>query len=355
MVVSNSILAISPFLANLFHIKRKLLTEALDYYGGVETHNDLLAYITSYRHPILGPLARALLQPPPNTAPNTSFSYLGFLPITLVCVGLYNRATRSMMLPWLGLLSVFLILRLGSTLQINGTVVLEGILLLPKYYLDLWFPTLFRPLDLTQFFMAGAQFPWAVLTCFGLRALRKSFTAFKQPRYILALILIVAFEYFVPVQMEYVGPISGNPFSAERLAYLDWLKQEDDDEIALINLPLDRANSKLYLYYQSISGYPQTEGAISRTPDNAYDYIKANPVLGFWYDNHPTNCVLEDRDDYIAGVTQLLEDGFTHVVHHYGLYYWQRHIEDFRYVDPVYSDEFVAIYRLDDLRESYPT
>lgn len=334
--------------------QRQALTEALDYYGGGESHNDLLAHVTSYRHPVLGPLARALLQPPPKSAPNTSFSYLGFLPIALVCVGLYNRETRSMMLPWLGLLSVFLILRLGSTLQINGTMVFEGILLLPKYYLDLWFPAIFRPFDLTQFFIAGAQFPWAVLTCFGLRALRKSFPAFGQPRYILALILIVSFEYFVPVQMEYADPISGNPFSEERLAYLDWLKQENDDSIALINLPLDRANSKLYLFYQSLSGYPQTEGAISRTPDSAHDYIRANQVLRFWYENRPTNCVLEDRNDYFAGVTQLQEDGFTHVVHHYGLYYWERVIDSFRYVDPAYSDEFVAIYRLSDLLSSCP-
>lgn len=332
--------------------QREALEEAWDYYGGGQSHNDLLAHVTSYRHPVLGPLARELLQPPPNTLPNTSFSYLGFLPLALLVAGLRNRETRSMMLPWLGLLSVFLILRLGSTLQINGTVVFEGILLLPKYYLDLWFPALFRPLDLTQFYMAGAQFPWAVLSCYGLIALRKPFPAFKQRRHILALILIVAFEYFVPVQMEFVDPISGNPISEERLAYLDWLKQTGDDDIALVNLPLDRANSKLYLFYQSLGGYPQTEGGISRTPDSAYDYIRANAVLRTWYENRPTNCVLDDRDDYVAGISQLLEDGFTHVVHHYGFYYWERHIEDFRYVDPVYSDDYVSIYRLTDLRAS---
>ena len=124
------------------------------------------------------------------------------------------------------------------------------------------------------------------------------------------------------------------------------------EDIALINLPLGRDNAKVYLYYQSLTGYAQTEGGISRPPTSLYDYFRANPVLNKWLEQQPTNCVIQDRDEYLAGFTQLAEDGFTHIIHHYGFYFWQRQIESFHYVEPAYSDDYVSIYRLTDMLES---
>ena len=326
------------------------LDEALTYYPQGESHKDLLLIFSNPRHPVLGPLAKAHLQSSV-VAVSGGGSYIGLLPLALTVIGLKNRGNRSMMLPWLGLCLVFLLLRLGSTLQING-IAFDGVLL-PKHYLNQLFPSIFVPFNIVERFMAGARFPLAVLACFGLVALRERYSFAASPRFVLALILLASFENYIPVQLESLDPITGQPFSEERLAYLNWLEMEDSD-VRLINLPFGRDNAKLYNFYQLLSGYPQTEGAISRPPASVYDYIRANPVLSIWLELRPTNCVIQGRDGYLEGITQLADDGFTHVIHHYGFYFWERHIESFRYVDPAYSDDYVSIYRLKDLLESCP-
>ena len=327
------------------------LDEAMTYYHQGESHSDLVYFLASPLHPFLGPLAEAIFQTPDSDA-MIRISYLGLAPLALIGIGLYRRGARRKMLPWLGLCLVFLVLRLGSTLQINGTE-FDGILL-PKYYLDQLFPSVFEAFNVAGRFMAGARLPLAVLSCFGLIALRDLYPVAARPRFILALILIVAFEYFIPVRMQSLDPITHKPFTEERLAFLDWLEGEETDDIRLINLPFGRDNAKLYSFYQVLGGYPQTEGAISRPPDSAYDYIRANQVLSIWYEHRPTNCVIQVRDDYLEGLTQLVEDGFSHIVHHRGFYFWERHLENFRYVDPAYSDDYVSIYRLSELIDSCP-
>ena len=72
----------------------------------------------------------------------------------------------------------------------------------------------------------------------------------------LVLIGIVAFEFHIPVK--------GNLIPQEQFDFLDWLAEEEDSgEIRLINLPMGRGSSKRYNLYQSLSGYPHAEGAIS--------------------------------------------------------------------------------------------
>jgi hypothetical protein len=72
------------------------------------------------------------------------------------------------------------------------------------------------------------------------------------------------------------------------------------------------------------------------------------------HEQRPTNCVIQVRDEYLDGLTQLAQDGFSHVVHHHRLYYWTEHIENFRYIEPAYSDDCVSIYRLSDMIDSCP-
>ena len=115
---------------------------------------------------------------------------------------------------------------------------------------------------------------------------------------------------------------------------------------------MGRKTSKRYNLYQSLSGYPHAEGAISRTPDSAFDYIRANQLLNAWHNQHPIHCEMTDRDAYLSGLAQLEQDGFSHIVHHRQLKYWDKISESFRYVKPAYSDGFVSIYRLSDLRDS---
>ena len=201
--------------------------------------------------------------------------------------------------------------------------------------------------------MMGALLPLAVLSCYGLVALRKRYAFAAKPAFVLALVVIVTLEYHIPVEPNRIFPEGNGTISSERLAFLDWLKQEDGD-IRLINLPMGRKQSKIYNLYQSLSGFPHAEGAISRTPDSAYDYIRANLLLNGWHRSYPIRCDNVEREAYLTALARLQQDGFSHVVHHRRLYAWKNVTDSFKQLDPAYEDDFVAIYRLRDLEASCP-
>ena len=110
-----------------------------------------------------------------------------------------------------------------------------------------------------------------------------------RSRIILAFIAIVAFEYYSPI--PHIAKPNFSSFTTdERLAFLDWLESEGPGDINLINLPMGKFSSLRYSFFQSLSGYPQVEGYLSRTPGSAYAYIKANFVLNEWYGYRPIHC-----------------------------------------------------------------
>ena len=218
------------------------LDRAIASAGDTEFWSDLISFFVNSKNPILGPLADTVFQISENT-PIGRKSYLGFLPLGLAGIGLFNRGTRRKMLPWLGIFLVFLVLSLGSTLSINGTV-FPGIKL-PKHYLNQLLPFVFSPFHRLNFFMTGAWLPLAVLSCFGLAALRNWASFAARPGFILALILIVAFEYYSPIDEDSYSTWR-DVVAEERLAFLDWLKQEETNEIRLINLPFGWHNSQRY-------------------------------------------------------------------------------------------------------------
>lgn len=309
-----------------------------------ESRSDALSYFINYRNPFIGPLAETVMVFPTGGHISTT-SYLGYLPLALIFFGLFAHATRRRMLPWAFLCAVFLVMRLGSHLNVNGTMYPD--IMLPKYYLDQILPAAFESFWEVDNFMMGALLPFAVLTCFGLAAIRKRFAIAAKPVFILALIALVAVEYWMPVQ--------GRVISDKQIAYLDWIKRDDEpQDIRLINLPMGRRNSKLYNLYQALSGFPQAEGAISRTPEGAYDYIRANFLLNAWYDRRPVHCDTPDRGAYMAGLSQLEQDGFSHIVFHRQRQNWPEVRESFQGITPSYFDEFVSVYRMQDLRGSCP-
>ena len=95
------------------------LASALDKNTSKETGTDLLSYFINYRHPLTaGPLKSLFQAGSPFYEPHTS--YLGYLPLALIIIGLFRRGSRRKMLPWLALALPFLLLRLGSILQVDG-------------------------------------------------------------------------------------------------------------------------------------------------------------------------------------------------------------------------------------------
>ena len=119
---------------------------------------------------------------------------------------------------------------------------------------------------------------------------------------------------------------------------------------------MGRANSKRNGLNQTLSGFPHVEGAISRTPESAYDYIRANHLLSNWAEENrrPVHCDMRDRELVLADLARLQEDGFTHIVYHQheGYYFWTDIKASFYGFEPAYDNGVVSVYRLSDLRES---
>ena len=323
------------------------LGTAIAWHGAGEINSDALSFFVNYGNPLYGRLFESIAESSIRRHISTT-SFLGFLPLLLIGAGLIKPATRRKMLPWVVLCAFFLILRLGSHLNVKGITYTD--IWLPKYYLDQIASSVFGAFWEVDNFMMGALFPFAVLACFGLVALQKRYDIAANPKFILALALVVAFEYHMPIETDSVFPAGDGVISDERLAFLDWLDQENNDSIRLVNLPMGRSNSKAYNLYQLLSGYPQAEGAISRTPESAFNYIRANHLLNAWHNQQSVSCDLIDRQTYLTGLAQLEADGFSHVVYHQGFRDWLKISDSFRYLVPAYRDDFVSIYRLSGLR-----
>ncbi len=339
-IVISSLWRIYPMMAS-----SQSLDAALGWRGGGEIRTDLVSYFVNHGNPFAGSVVSETLQPAGYWLSGTSF--LGYLPLILIAVGLILRKTRRRMLPWLALCLLFLVLRLGSFPRVNGIAYTD--IRLPKHYLTEVLPSVFRPFFEADNFQIGALLPLAVLTCYGLVALKAWRPIAGRAGFIFLLIAVVASEYYIPVR-DWI-------FSKGQFAFLDWLAEEEhSQEIRLINLPIGRLNSKVYNLYQSLSGYPHAEGAVSRTPDSAFDYMRGNTLLNAWHGQRPVHCEMVEQEAYRSGLAQLEADGFSHIVfhHHDIIKDWEAIDESFRDIEPAFHNSFTSTYRLSDLRDSCP-
>ena len=330
------------------------LDRAVDFSSDSAQSGDLISFFINRKNPILGPFAEALIDQMPGRSGPLKRSYLGFVSLVLLGIGVLSRHTRRRALPWLGLLLVFLVLSLGSRLKING-IVYEDIWL-PKHYLDQLLPSVFaafRHKDHLSLFLIGARLPLAIVACYGLMALCQRFAFAARPAFILLLISVSALERHISVY-DPPGSWWVESVSDERLAYLDWLKGEESGNIALVNLPFGWEEATFYVYAQTLSGFPIAGGVTNRLPYSAYDYIRANYILNAWHKRRPIRCEDADRDAYLAAVDALEADGFSHVVFHKVIFSRAQTEASFDGVQASFSDGYVSIYRLGDLRASCP-
>ena len=328
------------------------LDQALDMKAGREIGNDLLASFVNYRHPVLSPLFNSVFNITDNPDVLSGLrnangwkntSYLGFLPILLILLGILRAKSRRALLPWLLVFITFFVLRLGSVLRINDQV-FENVLL-PKHYLDRLIPPVFEAFYEIDHFQMGLLLPLAVLSCYGLNTIIGSYPAKHRARLVLLCIALVSFEYFAEMDQKVV--------SGRQLRFISWLQAQDVHEsLRLINLPMSRKNSKLYNFFQSITGFPQAEGMISRTPPSAYDYIERNNLLNSWREKRLYRCQVENFDGYLRATDDLLKDGFSHVVLHLRENGARQVRDSFALIPPAYQDRYVEIYRVQDLRDS---
>lgn len=317
------------------------LAEAVEWGSQSERRTDLISFLVNFRNPITKPLidqaAGAL-----DARAVSAAAYLGIAPMILICIGLFNTKARRRMLPWLGLLALFLVLSLGSILVINGAQYPQ--IRLPKHTLNRLMPTVFSSFYEADHFITGLILPLSVTATYGLRALQESAPAMSRPLAVLALVGIVAIDYYVPVEE--------NVIPQEQFRFLDWLAEEEDP--VLIHVPMGRQDAKRYNLYQALSGYPMVEGAISRPPDAAFDYIYDNRILGEWRDDRPAICRFDNTDEYLAALDRLIGDGFTHVVYHLRQRDTQAVVGSFSGATPAYQDDYARIYRIVDLKVNCP-
>ncbi len=307
-----------------------------------ETGTDLLSYFVNYWHPLTTKPLKALFGAgSPFYEPHTS--YLGYLPLALIIIGFFRADSRRKMLPWLALALPFLLLRLGSVLQVDGLQFNH--IVLPKSLLADLLPPLFSPFHATDHFQMGILLPWAVMSCYGLKSLLAARPSHQRNLITLALIAVIAFEYYETTAMRVLPD--------EQVAFVDWLRQEDAEQAPrLINLPMGRQPSKLYGFYQSLTGFSQVEGLSGRTPPSAYAYIDGNLLLNGWREGAPMHCYPPHQSSYIEALNQLRGDGFTHVIWHH----WQGKdasiASSFIDAQSAYSDDYVSVFRLEDLRHA---
>lgn len=342
LVGAVGLLRVAPMLAT-----SEAFDAVLDKGGGIEQETDLLQYFINYVNPLWNRLitnrvTTSIVQLP--TPGRWNGSYLGYVPLLLIGLGLMHNKFRRLMLPWLLLSAPFLALRLGSVLTINGW---QTGILLPKHFLNEVFPALFQAFYSPDHFHIGTLTPLAVMSSYGVLALLEKMPARRPSLVVLVLVGLLAVEY-------YRSPEQPRLVSQEEIAFLDWLGAEENQDIRLINLPMNRGNSKQYLLYQTLSGYPQAEGLATRTPPEAYDYIRSNLLLRTWLNKDSVHCTGANRGAYLAAVDQLGLDGFTHIVLHYRLLSGESVAASFAATEPAYQDDFVSIYRLESLRAGCP-
>ena len=309
------------------------------------SRNDLVSNFVNHQHPLIGPIGQSILETPDH-ASRSATSYLGYVVLILTAAALLSKPTRIGVAPWLLLAGFFLLLRLGWFLSINGSKF--ATIPMPKLALDQLLPVVFRSFRENDDLMMGAILPLAVSACYGLAALNQRFPRTRRAAFILFLIVLTAFEYFIPIR--------GTQMPLERFDYLLWQNDEESFEGACvtINVPMGRFNSEPYNLHQALGSCQRVEGAISRTPDSAFIYIRENALLSAWHEHRAITCDATNRETYLKELGRLEEDGISHVVHHYDMRY-ASHVEpSFRNATAAYSDDFVSIYRLQALRESCP-
>ncbi|MEM7330839.1 MAG: hypothetical protein AAF490_02020 [Chloroflexota bacterium] len=265
-------------------------------------------------------------------------AYLGTLPLLLTFIAISWRKEAKQIWPWFAMGLMFLFLALGPVLRMNG-VVFEGFRLSASYLS--WFPPI-RAVGRPDFFVLGLLLPLAVCASYGLKRLLPRLTGSKigQTAFVTLLSTFLLFEYWNGFYQGGELPVS---------SFFVQLKEMPED-VAIINLPMGRNQSKPYVYYQTIHEKPILEGLSARTLPESYTYIRENRLLSNWHHQKPFDCSRLPDAVFAQSVSQLHNDGFQYIVVHHDIagnipealtaYFPMPHH---------YQDELVTVFKTEDL------
>lgn len=316
------------------------LDHAIDQFGlgrGV----DLAAYVVDQQPlpPFVGSRIAMLMGLDPGKGWLWGRFYIGLVSLFLVVFGLARgRPPWRQTVPWVVVALCFFGLSLGTTLHIMGTPYKA----VPMPYAWAAKSALFRALRHPHRMPLVFLVAWGVLVGCGASALITSFK--KRSRLSMALpgILLVLM----------LTELSVYPFKLLKAEFspLNTVLAQGPAECAVIDLPLGRQASKEWMFQQTEHGLPIVEGMAARMPPNAYRYIRHNRLLRWFAGRRPFSCAR----DMQAAIADLRKDGFCYILVH-DRHRWDdvRHLRRmaplFRNAEPMYRDDDVTAYRLDDL------
>lgn len=331
-----STLFLAPRLYPIFQSPSALSQAIEQKYSAHKTQTDPVSYITpSHFHPYANDYIKDKAS---EFYMNERWpAYLGIIPLLLILIALFKYPNRKMVYFWTAVFLFFVLLSIGPTLRFNGQVYED--IILPAHYVS-WFPPIrtVRP----DFFVLAVAFPLAILSAFGLDVvLKKIKLRWLRAVFVILISALLLFEYWN-------GPYNGrfdiiNPFYETLVA--------EDGDFALIDVPMGRQPSKLYVYQQTIHQRPIVEGLSARTPKEAYDYIKQNKLLSSWRTNQALDCDLLSNAEIREALAQLASDSFRYVIVHQRYPGASRYDGYLQTAVPVYEDEELAVYRLEDLQQ----
>ena len=317
----------------------EVLQAGLTRYDDWEGSFDLLQYFVHSHNPFTGSLLHSLFHVRPAAVYPDSFAYLGFINLFFLACALLRKRGRKRLIPWAAIFIFFAIMRLGDNLIFNDVAYRD--IVLPHRVLVEIFPTLFGQIAESHYYLYGLVTPLALVSSFGLAALIRGRSAKTRALVSLAAILIVAFEFY--------APINGLKIPNGATAYVDWLKSEPDNPINLIDLPRKKPIKRFSHYAQTIHGYPAAYGIQWRIRRSARTYYARNLFLREWDRNESGHCYNRQKP-YLEALDDLHWEGFTHVV----LHLWAEDSltvqHSFLDLPAAYDDGLVRIYRLEEMR-----
>ena len=289
------------------------------------TQTDALALLIPTRyHPVFGESLAAIYRDLGKN--NQWMPYLGWLALLLGVVGVIAQRRRS--IGWLisGLAAI--ILALGPQLRFGGVMYPIA---LPFTLLQNIFP--FSFLRSPDRFNLIVSLPLAILAAYGLAAILQRLSS-STARFAITVLasLVILFEY---LSVPY--PIMPLPETSPFILNL----AQNDQPFAILDLPMGRNTSKVYLYWQTLHHQPLVEGHVSRTPARAYDYIEANAALRAL--RHPA----QPLDTPPAAAWQTLSQaGIRYIVIHLTMRTAEQ-VQRYRDIlarPPIYTDPLVEVY-----------
>jgi hypothetical protein len=299
---------------------------------------DLAAYFVPMTyHPVFGSIVQPLYD---NFVKNRAWMpYLGLVPLLLAVWGALRAKRRA--LPWIAVGLFSFVMALGPFLRVNGIELTN--LPLPYALIGDRFPlntlrspdryNLMLPLAMAPLVAWGVQ---DVLARLQARAGRRSgTTSARRAIYIGGAVIgaIILFEY-LGVPYPTIDPLPISPFQKQLT--------QDGENYAVLDIPLDRSNTKRYLYYQTQHEKSTVQGRVARVPAEAYELFNRIPLLSAWQKD-----ILAKRPPDLGPQLQAMaEENVRYIILHKDLAPPEAvtSLRNYFTLPPAYEDDQIAVY-----------